>query len=239
MRRPGPKRRPGRLMPGAPPSGRMDVRRIVSGPFDVNVYVVREGDEALVVDASSGLDWATFGPRVKDALAGARVVRNYLTHCHTDHVGGVAKMAAFTNGAPALLHADEAEAVEKGDARLTLGAFLGMQQDAHPVERVREGDVLEVGGRAFEVLLVPGHSPAHTALWESESRTLLSGDVVFEGGSFGRVDFPGCDADKLVESLEKLARLDPEAFYPGHMRPVTRGARKAIEESLENARRML
>ena len=29
----------------------------------------------------------------------------------------------------------------------------------------------------FEVLLVPGHSPAHTALWEPESRSLFSGDV--------------------------------------------------------------
>jgi hydroxyacylglutathione hydrolase len=62
---------------------------------------------------------------------------------------------------------------------------------------------------------------------------------VFEGGSFGRVDFPGCDPQALVRSLEKLATLDPVAFYPGHMRPVERGARGAILESLDNARLML
>lgn len=217
----------------------MQVTRLVSAPFEVNVYVLREGDDALVVDASSGLDWPTFGPKVAASVAGARRVRNYLTHWHVDHVGGVAKVGALTGGAPALMHEDEAAAVERGDATLTLGAFLGQAQDAWPVERVREGGVVEVGGRRLEVLLVPGHSPAHTALWDAESRSLFSGDVVFEGGSFGRVDFPGCDPEALVRSLERLAALDPVAFYPGHMRPVERGAREAILESLGNARAML
>lgn len=213
----------------------MHVTRLVSAPFEVNVYVVREGDEALVVDTSSGLDWPAFEPKVAAALAGVRSARIYLTHWHADHVGAVAKMAKLT-GDEALIHADEARAVEEGDALLTLGAFMGMGQDAHPVRSVREGDVVELGKRRFEVLLTPGHSPAHTTLWDAESRSLFSGDVVFEGGSFGRVDFPGCEPDKLIASLEKLAALDPVAFYPGHMRPVEKGARQAILASLENAR---
>lgn len=215
---------------------RVQVTTLTSAPYEVNVHVLREGADALVVDASSGADWPTFGPRVAEALRGAERARNYLTHWHVDHVGGVARMGALAGGAEALIHEDEAAAVEKGDATLTLGAFMGQDQEPYPVTRLREGSVVELGSRRLEVLLVPGHSPAHTALWDPEGRALFSGDVVFEGGSFGRVDFPGCDPDALVRSLERLAALDPVAFYPGHMRPVERGAREAILESLDNAR---
>lgn len=216
----------------------MQVQQIVSAPFGVNVYVAREDDRALVVDATSGLDWTDVEPHVARAIAGAKVDTVHLTHLHCDHVGGAARMAKLT-GAPLLIHEDEAEPVETGDARLTGGALFGVPQDPAPVTRVREGHVTELGARRFEVVLVPGHSPAHTALWESESRSLFSGDVVFEGGSFGRVDLPGADPKELLASLEKLAALDPVNVYPGHLGAIVGNAREAILESLDNARLML
>lgn len=216
----------------------MHVRRIVSAPFDVNVHVVEEDGRALVVDASSGLDWDSFGPRLADALRGLTVEGVFLTHLHVDHVGGAARVARLT-GAPLLMHEDEAFAVEKGDARVTGGALFGVEQEAWPVTTMREGDAVTLGKRRFEVLLVPGHSPAHAALWDAESRSLLSGDVVFAHGSFGRVDLPGADPAEMLRSLERLAALDAERLYPGHMEDVEANAREAILESLDNARLML
>lgn len=216
----------------------MQVVRLVSAPFEVNVHVVREDGRALVVDATSGLDWHTFAPRLQQALGGDAVERVYLTHLHVDHVGGAPLMAKLT-GAPLLIHEEEAFAVEQGDARFTGGALFGVTQAAHPVTRVREGQVVELGRRRFEVLLVPGHSPAHTALWEPESRSVFSGDVAFAGGSFGRVDLPGADPKKLLRSLEKLVALDAVNLYPGHMEAVEGRAKDALEESLDNARLML
>lgn len=216
----------------------MEVRRLESAPFGVNVYVVREGGRSLVVDASSGLDWPQFEPRVRAALAGTRTEHVYLTHLHIDHVGGAARMARLT-GAPLRMHADEAFAVEEGDMVATGAAFFGGRMEPHPVTPVKEGDVVALGARRFEVLLVPGHSPAHTALWDPESGSLFCGDVAFAGGSFGRVDLPGADAGQLVRSLEKLAALDAVNLYPGHMEPVEGGAREALQESLDNARTML
>jgi glyoxylase-like metal-dependent hydrolase (beta-lactamase superfamily II) len=216
----------------------MEVIRVVSAPFDVNVHVVKEDGRALVVDASSGLDWPAFEPRLRAAIGDARVEAIYLTHLHVDHVGGAPALARMT-GAPLLMHGDEADAVERGDATLTGGSLFGAPQEAWPVERVKEGDRVQLGARRFEVLLVPGHSPAHTALWEAESRTLLSGDVVFDGGSFGRVDLPGGDGPDLVRSLERLCALDAIDLHPGHMRAVIGGAGQAIARSLDNARLML
>lgn len=216
----------------------MDVVQVFSAPFGVNAYAVREEGRALVVDASSGMDWPAFAPRMQAALAGHRVEGVYLTHLHVDHVGGAARMARMT-GAPLLMHEDEASAVEAGDPLATGAALFGGTMEAHPVTRLQEGAVVALGRRRFEVVLAPGHSPAHTVLWEPESRSLLCGDVVFAGGSFGRVDLPGGDAQELIRSLEKLAALDPLDMYPGHMEWVRGGAREAILESLDNARVLL
>ena len=213
----------------------MDVRRIMSAPFAVNCFAAREGDRAIVIDSTSGMDWDEFAPRLRHVLGDAQVEAVYLTHLHVDHVGGAARMAALT-GAPLLIHEDEAFAVEDGDQLATGAALFGGFMEAHPVTRLREKDIVRLGKREMEVILAPGHSPAHTALWDPESRSLFSGDVVFEGGSFGRVDLPGGDGPTLVRSLEKLAALDPVNCYPGHMGAILGGARDAIRRSLENAR---
>lgn len=216
----------------------VDVRRVVSAPFDVNVYVAIESGRALVVDASSGMDWAALEPRLRAAMSGASPQAFHLTHLHVDHVGGAARMAKLTGLTPTM-HADEADVVEEGNEMLTGAAFFGGTAEPCAVTRVKEGDIIELGRRRFEVLLVPGHSPAHTALWEPESRALFCGDVAFAGGAFGRVDLPGADGRELIRSLEKLAALDAVAMYPGHMEPVVTHAREALLESLDNARIMI
>lgn len=216
----------------------MQVQRVVSAPFEVNSYVAIENGEALVVDASSGMDWSAFAPGITRALGAATPRAFHLTHLHVDHVGGAANMARLLGLTPTM-HADEADVVEEGDAALTGAAFFGGTAEPCAVTRVKEGDIVTLGALRLEVLLVPGHSPAHTALWEPESRSLFCGDVVFEGGSFGRVDLPGADGRALIRSLEKLAALDARDMYPGHMRPVIGSARAAIEESLDNARLMI
>lgn len=213
----------------------MDVRRVVSAPFEVNVYVVEHDGRVLVVDASSGLDWDDFAPRLAEAIGDAKVEAVYLTHLHVDHVGGAARLARLT-GAPMLMHEDEADAVERGDAALTGGALFGVPQEACPVTRVRTGDLVPLGPLRFEVVSLPGHSPGHSALFEPATRALFSGDVVFEGGSFGRVDLPGADAATLIDSLARVVKLEPAGIYPGHMRPITSGAKDAAMESLDNAR---
>jgi glyoxylase-like metal-dependent hydrolase (beta-lactamase superfamily II) len=213
----------------------MQVHRIADPAFAVNLYLVEADEARMVVDAGTGQAPDALLEEIGDHAGPGSVDKIYLTHWHHDHVGGAAALREAT-GAEVFVHEDEADAIREGDGRRTLGAMMGAGMEACPVTDLREGEALELGDVAFDILLLPGHSPAHTALWHEPSGTLVSGDVVFENGSFGRVDLPGGDGEILVESLERVADLEPEAFYPGHMNPVTEGAAEAAERSARRAR---
>ena len=46
---------------------------------------------------------------------------------------------------------------------------------------IGEGDVIDLGDRAFEVLHLPGHSPGSIGLWDPAAGTLFSGDAIYDG----------------------------------------------------------
>ena len=84
-----------------------------------------------------------------------------------------------------------------------------------PERTVEGGETIEAGGIAFDVLSVPGHSPAHVAY--HADGCLFSGDVLF-AGSVGRTDLPGANWDTLIASIGMLVDTLPEqtVVYPGH-----------------------
>lgn len=51
-------------------------------------------------------------------------------------------------------------------------------KNAAVMEPIWEGDIIELGGWRFEVLLIPGHTPGSIALLEREKRFLIGGDVI-------------------------------------------------------------
>jgi glyoxylase-like metal-dependent hydrolase (beta-lactamase superfamily II) len=77
------------------------------------------------------------------------------------------------------------------------------------------GESVDVAGISFNVLSVPGHSPAHLAYYADGC--LFSGDVLF-AGSVGRTDIPGADWETLIASIRMLVETLPAetVVYPGH-----------------------
>jgi glyoxylase-like metal-dependent hydrolase (beta-lactamase superfamily II) len=107
---------------------------------------------------------------------------------------------------------------------------------AHVPEVLLEGgETVTAAGIDFEVLAVPGHSPAHVAY--HADGCLFSGDVLF-AGSVGRVDIPGADWDTLVASIRSLVdRYPPETVvYSGHGPVTTLGAELARNPFLAELR---
>jgi glyoxylase-like metal-dependent hydrolase (beta-lactamase superfamily II) len=100
---------------------------------------------------------------------------------------------------------------------------------------LRGGETIEAAGISFDVLSVPGHSPAHLAYHANES--LFSGDVLF-AGSVGRTDLPGADWGTLVASIRSLVEgYPPETtVYPGHGPATTLGEELARNPFLAELR---
>lgn len=206
------------------------VEQLPLGPIGTNCYVVRgeaDSSEAVVVDPSG--DAAEL--RLRVAGLGARCAGILVTHGHWDHLLGVADLAEGT-GAPVYMSEDERELLENPAGLTPAGLSL---RPYTPDVLLRGGETIDVAGISFDVLAVPGHSPAHIAYYADGS--LFSGDVLF-AGSVGRADLPGASWDVLLSSIRMLVdSLPPETVvYPGHGPTTTLGAELARNPFLDELR---
>ena len=83
-----------------------------------------------------------------------------------------------------------------------------------PTRLLREGDVLDLGGRRLHVLHTPGHSPDGICLWEPETGLLLAGDTLISGTFFAHI--PGADIPAFADSTRRLAELPVATALLGH-----------------------
>src|SRR5918994_1718287 len=88
---------------------------------------------------------------------------------------------------------------------------------SEPTRLLADGDVVDLGDRAFEVLHLPGHTAGSIALWDAAGRLLFSGDTA-------ALDDPlhAEDEDAFVASLSRLRELPVELVCGGHSRPFDR-----------------
>jgi hydroxyacylglutathione hydrolase len=206
------------------------VEQLELGPIGTNCYLVRKdtgAHEAVVVDPSG--DPATI--RLRLATLGAPCVAILVTHGQWDHLVGVAELAEGT-GAPVHMAEDERFLLENPDGFSPPNVSI---RPHTPDVLLRGGETLVLAGMSFEVVPVPGHSPAHLAY--ATDGALFSGDVLF-AGSVGRTDLPGADWDTLLASIRALMDgYPPETVvYPGHGSPTTLGAELARNPFLADLR---
>jgi hydroxyacylglutathione hydrolase len=138
------------------------------------------------------------------------------THCHPDHFEG--SMLFLDKNVAIGMHEEEIAYLKK----VGPGFFQMFGMSLPEIEfklPMHEGK-WKVGGTELEVFHTPGHSPGSISVYWKEKKTLVCGDLVFEQ-SVGRVDFPGGDGKKLVESVKKISGLDIEILLPGHMNIIT------------------
>lgn len=177
-------------------------------PWDVTVAAVRGRDGLLLVDTRASPDQAR--DVVADVAPLGRVTRVVNTHAHFDHTYG---NEVFT-GVPIVGHAGLPARLREEEpvAGVTVTA---------PTELVREPTVLDVGGRAVELVhLGRGHTDHDLLVHVLDAGVWLAGDVVEESGppAYGDDAFPLEWADVLTRLLDGLR---PGAVVvPGHGEPV-------------------
>jgi len=207
----------------------MDVRSFTVGPVGENCYIARpDGAEpAIVVDPGDDAD------RILDAIdnLGLEVEAILITHCHFDHIGGVAPLARATE-APVWCPEIEVPVLADIMSFVPWPGF-GPYESYEADHSVSGGERLELAGLEIDVVHTPGHSPGHVTYSIPDERALFSGDVLFKG-SVGRTDLPGGDWGRLLESIRALVDAFPPetVVYPGHMGITTLSAEQATNPFL-------
>jgi glyoxylase-like metal-dependent hydrolase (beta-lactamase superfamily II) len=202
-----------------------------------NIWHVRGRDRDLLID--TGLGVASLREAARDLFE--KPLAAIATHTHMDHSGGmhefdqrwvhaaeaealeraenhlsldVTSWSAATRGWLATIGYD----VSMGF--LTALPHRGFDLAAHALEPalatriLREGEIVDTGDRAFEVLHLPGHSPGSIGLWEKKTGTLFSGDAVYDGPLLDEI--PGADIAVYVRTMKRLRELPVEVVHGGH-----------------------
>jgi hydroxyacylglutathione hydrolase len=207
----------------------LDVEMLTVGQVAENCFLLRKegSDRLLIVDPGDEAE------RILAAVAatGAEVEAILITHCHFDHIGAVAPVAAAT-GAP--VYCPQIEVPVLADIMSFVpypgfGPFESYEAD----ETVAGGETLELVGLQLDVIFTPGHSPGHVTYAVRGEDAIFSGDVLFQG-SVGRVDLPGGDWPTLLSSIGTLVdgHSAETVVHPGHMGTTTLGAERATNPFL-------
>ncbi|TMF40335.1 MAG: MBL fold metallo-hydrolase [Chloroflexi bacterium] len=96
----------------------------------------------------------------------------------------------------------------------------------HP--ELHDGDIVRAGTLNLTALHTPGHSADHLSFVIPEDRAIFTGDLILGHGS-SMVTYPEGDVAAYLQSLDRLAALEPRILFPGHWDPVTNAMAK-IEE---------
>ena len=134
------------------------------------------------------------------------------THSHPDHYEASAYFQGM--GAKVALHEDEVKFLN-GEGGEMYSLFGIASPDVTVDVSLKEGE-LSFGNNKLQIIHTPGHSPGSIAIYWKEKKALFCGDTVFDQ-NVGRTDFSGGSPAKLKDSIKKLASLDVEHLFPGHM----------------------
>lgn len=204
----------------------MKIQSFTFNPFQTNCYVCHDGGEAVLIDPSG---MTADDHRIVEAYLEEEevTVRHLLlTHAHIDHIFGCAD-AAQRYGRRFLLHRDDAPLLTKAGEQARLFG-LSIEEPPEPMGFLAEGDTVAFGEVVLEVLHTPGHSPGSICFLDRTNRSVISGDVLFQG-SIGRTDLWEGSLPQLMFSIfQKLVPLgDDVRVFPGHGPATTIGRERA------------
>lgn len=192
-----------------------------------NLWLIKGQTQDLLID--TGLGVSSLRQYIASLID--KPLLAIASHVHFDHAGGLYE---FEQRA---IHAAEADALRIGDdyealcspeqgwvhedhfAQWPHAEFTVEQYTlnaAEPTHILQEGDVVDLGDRALEVLHLPGHSPGCIALYDLRSQELFSGDVIYDGELLDELHCSHIPT--YIATYERLQKLPVETVYPGHYR---------------------
>ncbi len=188
----------------------MELKIFSQNRYDINSYLLYDTEEKKAYVIDPGLN----GKAILKFLEQNELTLEsiLLTHGHGDHI---AELFMLLEKYPAKVYANEEEKIllgnaDKNHSTLMTGIAVELEADFY----VGEGDSIQIGKETLNVVHTPGHTKGGVCYYND--RELFTGDTLFRG-SIGRTDLYGGNYDEILNSLVRLAKLNPElTVYPGH-----------------------
>ena len=192
----------------------------------VNSYLVLGRERALLIDVGYG--HANLRDYVGSLTKLPLTVIN--THGHRDHSSADVQFGAV------LAHPADFPMIERNalpeqrernretlnGAVVPAGELFPYDTEAKPLalNAVKEGDIIDLGGRRLEVVEVPGHTPGEIVLIDGGNKLLFAGDHI---NRLVWLQLAGSlPLETYLASLEKVAARSGEfaTILPGHHEPI-------------------
>lgn len=217
----------------------------------INIYLLEDADGWTIIDTAVNTSMVrNLWEKVFDKyLKGKPVKRVICTHFHPDHIGLAAwlterwnitlsmSMGEWAFGRMLFLEAqpEVPEDVIEFYQRVGLSdemlqamrdrGYDGIRKVVYDytssIDRLEEGQILELAGRSWEIIVGCGHSPEHVCLYSEELNMLISGDQVLPRISPHIGVYPAePNADplgKFLGSIDKFRHLPKDTLVlPSH-----------------------
>ncbi len=172
-----------------------------------NSYALGEKQVVLVEPATPFDDeqraWTDWAQQIQGE--GRELLAIFVTHHHSDHVGGAAWLSSQL-ALPLWGHAATAQLLPELNFRRLLD----------------DGEVLVLDGPSpqhWRVLHTPGHAPGHLCLHEAQLEVLVVGDMVASEGTI-LIDPQDGDLATYLDQLARLATLGAKVGLAAHGAPI-------------------
>ena len=194
---------------------------------EVISYLILGQKRALLFDTGMGI--------AKISEVTARLTRLPVTvinsHTHPDHIGGNADFAEiYAEDTPyTRLHekgnwdefARDAIRPERICGKLPTGFDPATYHSHafHVTHRIKDGEQIDLGDRALEVIFTPGHTPDSLCLFDRANGLLFTGDTYYPGPIY--LFMPETDWSAYSSSVKRLAALEShlKLLLPAHNVP--------------------
>ena len=178
--------------------------------------------EAVLVDSQYlENDVTELARRIEES--GRTLTTIFITHAHADHYFGTEwLLTRFPQAKAVALPSVVAEikATNEDQRKTWRQWFEGRALDNTAIPEVLDGDTILLDGEELKVIEVgqADIAPA-TILWVPSLRAVVAGDAVYNGvnpflAASGPADWP-----KWIESVDKIAALEPQIVVGGHKDP--------------------
>ena len=172
----------------------IEVHKVVVGPVDNNVFVIRctSTGDAVLIDAANEHE------RLLELCRRLGVRTVLETHGHWDHIQAI----------PAVRDAGYEVGVTAEDAAMLPSYDYLLEDDT----------VVEVGRLRLRTLHTPGHTPGSISFHVEGTPLLFTGDTLFPGGP-GATQYEGGDFGTIIRSIEDriFSKFDGSTMVlPGH-----------------------